>query len=132
MKIESHLKSLKESFELIDESIERGLLERQRTIGFHTSAACADMLELLLHKKNLIDSGFIVKHEWLKSKNKIKEKFPFDFPNKKDIFSLIFIIESKRDALCYGKPQKIEVVREVIDNFNKLKAKFREVGLDEI
>lgn len=63
MKIESHLKSLRESFELIDESIEKGLLERQRTIGFHTSAACADMLELLLHKKNLIDSGFIVKHE---------------------------------------------------------------------
>ena len=40
-------------------------------------------------------------------------------------------IESKRSLLCYGKQQKIELIQEVIDNFNKLRKKFNEVGLDE-
>ncbi len=132
MQIESHLKNLKESLEVIEESIEKGLVERQRNIGFNTSAACADMLEILLHKNSLIDPGFIIKHEWLKSKNKVKEKLPFDFPEKNDILDFIYKIEEKRDILCYGKPQQIETIQEVISNFNKLKEKFREVGLNEI
>ncbi len=131
MKIEVHLKNLKESVEIIEESIEKGLIERQRNIAFNASAA-ADMLEMFLHKKSLIDPGFIVKHEWMKSKNKLKDKFPFDFPQKEEIFNLMFKIEEKRDVLCYGKPQKEEEIREIIENFNKLKEKFREVGLDEI
>jgi len=131
MKIESHLQNLKESLEIIGECINKGLLERQRTIGFHTSAAAVDLLEMLLHKTNLIDPGFVVKHEWFKSKNKIEEKFPFDFSNKKEIISLMFKIEEKRNTLCYGKPQKIELLQDVINNFNKLKKKFHEVGLNE-
>ncbi len=132
MREDIHLKNLKESLDLIEESIEKGLIERQRTIGFNTSAACADMLEILLHKKHLIDPGFNIKHEWLKSQNKIKEKFLFDFPRKKEILDLIFKIEEKRNPLCYGKPQKIETIQEVLDNFNKLKNIFREEGLNEI
>ena len=132
MKIETHLKNLKESFEVIEESIEKGLVERQRNIGFNTSAACIDMLEMLLHKHDLIDPGFVIKHEWLKSSNKIKEKFPFDFPKKNEIISLMSKIEEKRDVLCYGKPQKIEILQEVIKNFNELKKKFKEAGLNEI
>ena len=61
MNIENHYKRL-------NESLEKGILERQRTIGFHTSAASMDLLEMLLHKNNLIDRGFVIKHEWLKSK----------------------------------------------------------------
>jgi len=132
MKIETHLRNLKESLSVIEECIEKGLVERQRTIGFSTSAACADMLEILLHKENLIDPGFIIKHEWLKSINKIAEKFPFDFPKKKEILNLILNIEEKRNILCYGKPQEIEVIQEVINNFNKLKKIFKEAGIDEI
>ncbi len=132
MKIEDHLKNLNESLEIIEESIEKGLVERQRNIGFNVSAACVDMLEIFLHKKSLIDPGFIIKHEWFKSKNKIDEKFPFGFSQKKEIFELINKIEEKRNILCYGKPQKIELIKEVVDNFNKLKHKFKEVGLNEI
>ena len=132
MKTEIHLKNLKESLEVIEESIEKGLVERQRTIGFNTSAACADMLEILLHKNSLIDPGFIIKHEWLKSKNKVSEIFPFDFPKKKELLNIIFKIEEKRNVLCYGKPQPIEVIREILADFNTLKKKFREAGLDEI
>src|SRR3989338_10083417 len=121
MKIEDHLKQLKESLEVLEESIEKGLLERQRTIVFNASAAGADMLEILLHKKDLIDPGFIIKHEWFNSPNKIKEKFPFDFPRKKEILELISAIEGKRNILCYGKPQPKETIREVFEAFNRLK-----------
>ncbi len=100
MKIEDHKARLKESILLLEESIEKGLLERQRTIGFNTSAASADMLEMLLHKKHLIDPGFIIKHEWLKSKNALEKKFPFTFPKKKEILDLIFKIE---DKICDNK-----------------------------
>lgn len=132
MKIESHLENLKESLTVIEESIIKGLKERQRTIGFHTSTASIDLLEILLHKNNLIDPGFIIKHEWLKSKNTIKEKFPFNFPKKEEILDLIYKIEEKRNILCYGKPQRIETIQEVLENFNTLKKLFRRAGLDEI
>jgi len=131
MKIESHRERLKESLDLINESIEKGIVERQRTIGFNTSAASADMLEILLHKESLIDPGFVLKHEWLKSKNKIEEKLPFKFPKKKEIIDLMFKIEEKRNLLCYGKPQKEENVQEVINDFNKLKEIFKKGGINE-
>ncbi len=132
MKIEMHSESLKELFEEVSDSIEKGIEKRQKIIGFCASSACVDMLEILLHKNNLIDPGFIIKHQWLKSKNKLKEKMPFDFPNKKEILDLISKIEEKRDLLCYGKPQSKEVIQETIDNLNKLKEKFREAGLNEV
>ena len=66
MNIEFHLKTLKESLEVIEENIEKGLIERQRNIGFNASAASTDMLEILLHKQSLIEPGFVIKHEWLK------------------------------------------------------------------
>ena len=132
MKIESHKENLKESLAVIEESIIKGLVERQRTIGFHVSAASIDLLEILLHKHNLIDPGFTIKHEWLKSKNLIKEKFPFEFPKKQEILDLIYKTEEKRNTLCYGKSQKNELIQEVLENFNKLKNIFKEAGINEI
>lgn len=132
MNTNDHYRQLRESLAVIEESIEKGLLERQRNIGFNTSAACADMLEILLHKLNLIDPGFVIKHEWFNSKNKLIEKFPVDFPRKSEIFTLIPKIEEKRNQLCYGKPQKIEVIQDVLSTFNQLKQIFREVGVNEL
>lgn len=131
MKTESHAKNIKESLEVIEECIEKGLEARQRTLGFSVSAVNADLLEMLFHKLNLIDSGFVLKHEWLKSKNKIAEKLPFDFPKKEEILALMAEIEEKRNTLCYGSPQKIEVIRDVLEKFNHLRKIFKEVGVDE-
>jgi len=130
MKTEHHKKYLKESLTEIEESIEKGIEQKQRTIGFNTSAAAADLLEIYLHKQNLIDPGFIIKHEWLKSKNKIKEKLPFEFPKKKEILEIIYKIEEKRNALCYGKPQEIETLQEHIKNFKELREIMLEVGVN--
>ena len=132
MKIPDHKERLRESLSLIEESIEKGLVERQRTIGFNASAAVTDMLEIFLHKNSLIDTGFIIKHEWLKSKRLIEDKFPFDFPRKKEILALILKIEEKRNILCYGKPQREETILEVLDNFNKVKEIFKEEGVNEL
>lgn len=132
MLIERHEKNLEESDEVIRESIERGPTKRQRNIGFNTSAAAIDMLEIFLHKKSLIDPGFIIKHEWFNSKKKIEEKFPFDFEKKDEIMEVIQKIEEKRNTLCYGKPQKEENIQEVIESYNQLKEIFRELGLNEI
>ena len=68
-----------ESIEVIEESIDKDIKERQRTIGFNASAAAIDMLEIMLHETGHISTGFVIKHEWFNSKNKIKEKFSFDF-----------------------------------------------------
>jgi len=132
MKIEDHLINLKESLDVLDYCRETGYDEKQRTIGFHTSSACADMLEILLHKKNLIDSGFMIKHEWFKAPNKVKEKLSFDFPKKKEILNLAKRIEEKRNLLCYGKKQSPEFILENLEDFNKIKVLFKEAGLDEL
>jgi|SRR3989344_716646 len=128
MKIESHLDNLEESIREIETAVKEGLEKKQRTIGFHTSSAAIDMLEIILHKNNLIDPGFVIKHEWLNSKKKIEEKLSFDFPKKKEIFNHIIKIESERNKLCYGKRQEEEKLEEIVNEFNKLKELFTEVS----
>ncbi len=129
MNIEKHKEKLRESLELIDESIQIGIEKRQRTIGFNTSIASADMLEIYLHQKNLIDPGFVIKHEWFKSKNKLKDKFPFEFEEKEQLFQLMQYIEMQRDSLCYGIPKQKEEIMKVIQKFNEIKSIFKKVGV---
>ena len=129
MNIDKHYERLNESLEVLDEAISKDIVKRQRTIGFNCSAASADMLEIYLHKNNLIDPGFVVKHEWFKSKNKIKEKFSFDFQNKEEILKIMEKTEEKRNNLCYGVPKTDEEVRDLITNFNKLKEIFKQMGV---
>ncbi len=131
MNIEAHQQLLAESLRAIEESIEKGIVQRQRSIGFNTSAAAVDMLEILLHKGSLIDPGFVIKHDWFTSKKRLMEKFPFDFPNKERILRLMVEIEEKRNILCYGKPQAAEVLRGVISSFNALRELFEEAGIHE-
>ena len=105
MKIEDHNRNIRESLEVIHECIQKGIQERQRTIGFNASVAATEMLEVYLHKQNLINPGTILKHEWFTSERKAYEKLSFDFPEKEAIIKILVEIESKRNILCYGKPQ---------------------------
>ena len=128
MKIDSHLSNLKESIREIEEAITKGVTEKQRTLGFHASAGAVDMLEIILHKENVIDFGFIIKHEWFNSKNIIKEKFNFNFPRKEEILSVMEKIECLRNSLCYGKRKDEKELLEFVSNFNELKRIFSEVS----
>lgn len=128
MKIEHHLENLKESVEEVENAVKEGLTKKQRTLGFHTSSAAIDILEIILHKYNLIDPGFIIKHEWLSSKRKIEEKFSFEFPRKEDILRHVTKIESARNKLCYGKRQKEEDLEAIAKEFSQLKDLFVEAS----
>lgn len=130
MNLESHYANLRESIEEIEEAIKKGITKKQRTIGFHTSAAAADIYEIILHRKNLITTGFLVKHDWFAAKNKIKSKLPFDFPEKGEIIELISTIEEERNKLCYGRPRSEEEIKKIIEAFNKLKGKFVAMGYE--
>ena len=129
MKIEDHIRNIKESLDVIKESIQKGVQERQRTIGFNTSVAASEMLEVYLHQNNLINPGASIKHDLFNSLNKTKDILNFDFPNKDKIISILHEIESKRNLLCYGKPQAIETIKKVLELFNELKSIFNEMGV---
>lgn len=129
MDIESHKRAIKESLEMIMESIQKGVSERQRTIGFHCSVAAADMLELFLHSEGLINLGKTTKHDFFTSKRKLKERLP-DFKNRGRTIELLTELETKRNLLCYGKPQPEELIEEYICTFNKIRKLFEEMGAD--
>jgi hypothetical protein len=129
MKIEDHSRNIKESLDVIKESIQKGIQERQRNIGFNASVASVEMLETYLHKLNLINPGLAIKHELFNSLKRAEEKFKFDFPNKKEIIGLIHQIETKRNLLCYGRPQPIQTIESVIASFNRLKEILEKEGL---
>lgn len=130
MKIKDHLRNIKESLDVINESIQKGLQDRQRNIGFNTSVAAVEMLEVFLHKRNLINPGAIIKHNWFSSERKAKEKLNFDFSEKEKIIKFICGIEEKRNLLCYGKPQSLETIKSILNSFNKLKSLFRKLDLE--
>ena len=127
MKNEDHLRQLKESIREIEKAVIEGVKEKQRTIGFNTSAGAIDMLEIILHQKRLLDVGAMIKHEWFNSDRKISEKFTSDFPRKDIIIGLIKKIESVRNIFCYGKLQPEEEIKKIIEHFNDLKKIFVEV-----
>jgi len=127
MKVEAHLENLQESVREIEQAVQEGLLQKQRSLGFHASAGAVDMLEIILHEHKLIDPGFVIKHEWFHSSRKIAEKFPFDFPRKKEVLTLVAQIESVRNFFCYGKRQSEGSLEKVVHSFNALKIIFQEV-----
>ena len=128
MKVECHKRAVKESLEEISDAIRKGVSERQRTIGFHCSVAAADMLEIFLHEKGLVDPGATIKHDFFSSGKKASERIP-SFSNKSEILSMLVELESKRNVLCYGKPQPVEAIEEYIRTFNKIRKLFDSMGV---
>lgn len=120
--IEEHKKIIKEFEDDINEKLRRNIInERQKLIGFATSEGSTNYFALYLHEKNLISHGFNVNHKWFASKKRAEEKFPFDFPNKKEIFANLIRQEQLRNILCYGKSKSIKEVEESIKTFFEIK-----------
>ena len=126
---ENHRRIIKEGFEAINWSIDKGIEDKQTTIGFHASLIAVNILELYLHEKNLIRVDYLLKHEWFKSKNKIKEKLNFDFDKKGEILNLLFKIEEKRNVLCYGKKQPIDTINNILESLYELKGLIETMGV---
>lgn len=129
MKIEDHLRNIRESLEVIEESIQKGIQERQRTIGFNCSVASVEMLEVFLHSLDLINPGIIIKHDWFSSERKAKEKLGFDFPEKDRIIKILYNIENKGNILCYGKIQSVSEIESILNSFYEVKKLFEKKKL---
>lgn len=130
--LERHKELLKQSIEMIDDTLSKGLMNNPRAIGFATSAGSIDLLSILLHKLDKIQIGKIIEHQWFKAPRpgqKIKplyeRKIGVEFPKKEEIYTLLCQIEEKRNILAYGNPTKIDV-EENINLFRKLKTVIEE------
>ncbi len=124
MKAEDHRQAIKESLEVIKEAVQLGLEQRQRTIGFHCSAAAIDLLELFLHQHNAINPGKVIKHDFFASEKKALRKLPEDFPDKSIIVPLLVQLESKRNQLCYGKIKPKDDLEKYLSAFHKVRSFF--------
>lgn len=130
MRIEAHKEAIKESLEVIKDSIERGIEKRQRTIGFHCSAVLMDMLEIYFHNKHLIDPGVSIKHDLFSSEKKAIERLPKQFDHRNELIKLFIEVEKKRNLLCYGKHQDRKFIEEYIEIFNKAKKAVDSMGVE--
>ena len=135
---EEHKKKIIEHYEIIGDAIDYGIEQRPTTIGFHCSACIIQLLELYLHKLNLISIGKMIKHNWFKRPKLgqkiiplIERKLPVNFPDKETIYDLFYDIEDLRDNLIYGKGQ-LKEIEKVLESYSKAKTmiieKLEELG----
>ncbi|MDP1728885.1 MAG: hypothetical protein Q8L27_01635 [archaeon] len=135
--LEEHKNKIKEHLEEIDDAIEEGAEKKPITIGFHCSACAIQFLELYLHATNRIPIGKVIKHDWFKKPQKgqrieplIERHLNANFPNKNEIYSLIYDLEEERNILVYGKPAS-EQIKNVLEKFLKIKKIFLEMLKNE-
>ena len=135
--IEEHKIKINEHLREIDDAIEQGIKKSPITIGFYCSACANQFLELYLHIKNKILIGKIVKHDWFKRPHfgqkidpLIERKLGVEFSEKEKIYSLIYLLEEKRNILVYGKLDEKQI-KQVLEVFNELKELFLNLFGDE-
>ncbi len=131
--IDEHKEKIREHLEAIEEAIERGAEKRPVTIGFNCSACAIQFLELYLHITNRIPVGKIIKHDWFKKPQTSQKIEPLierhlnaDFPEKQEVYSLIYALEDSRNSLVYGKPIEKQINNTVLI-FRKLKSIFEKL-----
>ncbi len=138
--VSEHQRKIKEHLQEIKDALDEGLEHKPVTLGFHMSACATELLELYLHKLNLISLGKTIKHNWFekpKLEQKIlpiiERKLPVSFPDKDKIYHLIYTIEEHRDNLIYGKNSPV-LTQVIVKNFMELKEllekKLKELGED--
>lgn len=130
--LEEHKRKIREHLQEIREAVDEGIENKPITIGFHTSACAVELLEVYLHKLNLISTGKTIKHNWFerpKPEQKIlpliERKLPVNFPDKEKVYQWIYNIEEHRDNLIYGKNSPI-LTKSVLENFLRLKERLEE------
>ncbi len=131
MKEEKHDEILREVLDEIESASKdkRGLVSHQRRLAFSLSLGAVTILEIYLHKLNVIKESSKINHIWFKRKkqtileylqNQITSSLN-SIENMQEIISLIVEIEEKRDDLAYGSPSTEENIQEKINLFFKLK-----------
>lgn len=106
----------------------RGLVSHQRRLAFLISLGAVNLLELYLHKINVIKEGSKINHLWFKfKKEKIFEQLQKQITspiksisNIDKIVDLLIKIEEKRDDLAYGAPSKENILQKKINLYFEL------------
>lgn len=135
--IEEHKRKIKEHLQEIQDAIDEGIENKPITIGIHTSLCAVELLEFYLHKKNLISTGKMIKHNWFERPKPgqkiaplIERKLPVHFENQEKIYELMYNIEEVKDVLVYGKSSLFQI-KQAQENFLKLKEILKEKLLEE-
>jgi len=122
MKIEEHEKAYEEHVKNIKRLIEEGIEDNQRNLAYNISQGSIELFAIYLHKLHLIEgSGDQFDHRIFKSKNLTEIKIPSEFPDRKEILSIMNLIENERIALCYGNRKPKERMEKVLKHFNELR-----------
>jgi len=122
MKIEEHEKAYKEHLENLNKSIDEGIKENQRNIGYNISQGSVELFAIYLHKLRLLQSsGDQFDHRVFKNKALIEKKISFEFLNKKKVLDLMEGIELERNAICYGTRKPEKRIKEAIAKFQELR-----------
>lgn len=130
MREDKHQEILKEVLDEIELALKdkRGLVSHQRRLAFLISLGAVNLLELYLHKINVIKEGSKINHLWFKfKKEKIFEQLQKQITspiksisNIDKIVDLLIKIEEKRDDLAYGAPSKENILQEKINLYFEL------------
>lgn len=115
MKIEEHEIAYKEHLKNINKSIEEGIEDNQRNIGYNVSQGSVELLSIFLHKLNLLHAGDQLDHRVFKNKSLIQKRMPPEFPEKDRILELMKTIELERNVVCYGTRKPKERIEKIID-----------------
>lgn len=119
---EEHRKIIRELIEDLNEKIRSDLIvQRQKIVGFSTSEISCNLLELFLHRNNLVSPGFKVNHRFFTSEKSAIKKLGFDFPEKNTLISFLISQEKYRTLLCYGRNKDRETVEESIKTMQSIK-----------
>lgn len=122
MKIEEHEEAYKEHITNIKRIIEEGIEENQRNLAYNISQGSVELFAIYLHKLSLLQSsGDQFDHRIFKNQNLIKKKLPPVFPFHGKILELMRLIESERNALCYGNRKSRERIEKSIRYFQDLR-----------
>jgi len=132
MKLEKHRESLVEVSDTIKDALDdpKGIVAHQRRLMAMISLGTAQLVEIYLHKMDVMKPGSQIKHEWLKKdeKNALLRLSstltvnPGKIPKIVEILALAREIESDRDEIVYGSPLAGEkALKEKIILFLELK-----------
>ncbi len=125
--IEDHKRKIREHLKELHDAIDEGIEDKPITIGIHTGLCAVQFLELYLHRKKLISSGKMIKHNWFERPKPgqkipplIERKLPVHFEDKDKIYNLIYQVEEVHDSLLYGRGT-LPQIKQALENFLQLK-----------
>jgi|SRR3989338_2160191 len=121
MKIEEHRKAVEEHDRNIRRCIDDGIEKNQRNLGYNISQSSIERLSMYLLKLKVVEVSVNFDHRTFKHSKSLKERLPFDFPEKIKILDIMRKIEEKRSTLCYGKRKPEKEVTEMLGLYDKLK-----------